>query len=130
MLNKALKSFQDAGDYDAAVQEWEARPIGSQTWANPKLHQQDAVRARAMEHTSAHNVMEEYTASIEELIKNLTDKHTKQIKALIKTNTEAMAQLMATLKSAPAAAGALSAATVSALSTTKTTAQAENIRHG
>ena len=31
MMNKALKSFKDAGDYDAAVWEWEAKPVGTQT---------------------------------------------------------------------------------------------------
>ena len=113
MMNKALKSFKDAGDYDAAVREWESKPIGVQTWANlktmmcteyAKTHRQDAVTARATGHASAHNVMEEYAAATEELIENLTDKHAKQIEALIKSNTEAMAQLMATLKVAPAAA--------------------------
>ena len=56
MMNKALKSFKDAGNYDAAVREWEAKPIGVQTWANlktmmcteyAKTHWQDAVTARA-----------------------------------------------------------------------------------
>ena len=68
MMNKALKSFKDAGDYDAAIREWEARPIATQTWENLKVlmcteyakaHRQDAVSARATGHASAHNIMDE-----------------------------------------------------------------------
>ena len=134
MMNKALKSFKDAGDYDAAVREWEAKPVGTQTWANlktmmcteyAKSHRQDAVSARATGHASAHNVMEEYAAATEELIENLTDKHSKQIEALIKSNTEAMAQLMSALKSTPAVAGAPAAAAAVASASSKTAAQAE-----
>ncbi len=119
MMNKALKSFKDAGDYGAAIREWEARLAAIQTWANLKTmmctgyartHRQDAVTARATGHASAHNVMEEYAAATEELIENLTKKHAKQIEALMKSNTEAMVQLMATLK-ATLAAAALTLAT-------------------
>ncbi len=31
MLVKALKSFKDAGDFDAPIREWEARQIAAQT---------------------------------------------------------------------------------------------------
>lgn len=112
MMNKALKSFKDAGDYDAPVREWEARPVVDQTWANLKTmmcteyartHRQDAVTAKATGHASANNIMEQYATATEELIENLTEKHSKQIEALIKSNTEAMAQLITTLKATQAA---------------------------
>ena len=49
--------------------------------------------------------MEKYAVVMEELIENLTEKHTKQIKALIKSNTDAMANLIKFVKkNAPAAA--------------------------
>ena len=37
MLAKALKSFKDAGDFDASIREWEARPVIAQTYANFKV---------------------------------------------------------------------------------------------
>jgi hypothetical protein len=118
MLNKALKSFKDAGSYKPAIREWEARPVATQTWDNLKIlmcteyakaHRQDEVSARATGHASAHNVMEEYAAATEELVENLTKRHTKQLEARIKANNDNMANLMevlskATLVATPAAA--------------------------
>jgi hypothetical protein len=119
MMNKALKSFKDAGDYKPAIQEWEAQPVATQTWDNLKIlmcteyakaHCQDTVPERATGHASAHNVMEEYTATTEELVENLTKRHTKQLEALIKANNDNMAKLMEVLsKALPAAAAALAA---------------------
>jgi hypothetical protein len=106
MMNKELKSFKDAGSYEPAIQEWEARPVATQTWDNPeilmcteyaKAHCQDIVSARATGHASAHNVMEEYAAATEELVENLTERHTKQLEALIKANNDNMAKLMEVL---------------------------------
>jgi len=36
MMVKASKSFKDAGDFDAAICEWEARPVATQ-YANLKV---------------------------------------------------------------------------------------------
>jgi hypothetical protein len=122
MLNNALKSFKDARDYDAAVCKWDARPLAAQTWENlktmmcmeyAKTHRQDGVSTRATGHASTHNIMDEYAAATEELIENLTNKHAKQIEALIKSNTETMAKLMKLLKPSPtpaATAGATAGA--------------------
>jgi hypothetical protein len=117
MMNKALKSFKDAGDYKPAIREWEARPVATQTWDNLKIlmcteyakaHRQDTMSARATGYASAHNVMEEYAATTEELVKNLTKRHTKQLEALIKANNDNMAKLMEVLsKALPAAIAAL-----------------------
>ncbi len=103
MMNKALKSFKDAGSYKHAIREWEARPVATQTWDNLKIlmcteyakaHRQDGVSARATGYASAHNVMKEYAAATEELVENLTERHTKQLEALIKANNDNMAKLM------------------------------------
>jgi hypothetical protein len=92
MMNKALKSFKDAGDYAPTIREWEARSVATQTWDNLKIlmcteyakaHCQDTISVRATGHASAHNVMEEYAAATEELVENLTERHTKQLEALI-----------------------------------------------
>ncbi len=56
MMNKALKSFKDAGSYEPAIREWEAQPAATQTWDNLKVlmctefatvHGQDGTSARA-----------------------------------------------------------------------------------
>jgi hypothetical protein len=82
-----------------------------------KAHRQDLVSATGC--ASAHNVMEEYAAVTEELIENLTKKYTKQIEALIKSNTDAMANLIESFKkTAPApAASAISANLIDAKKT-------------
>jgi hypothetical protein len=101
MMVKALKRFKDAGDFDAVIQEWEARPAVLQMYKNlkvvmyaeySKLDRQDAVSARATGHALA-NTVEEYAQATEELIAELTEQHAKQIKALIKANSKAMAKL-------------------------------------
>ena len=67
IIVKALKSFKDAGDFDAAIQEWEARPAVLQTYKKlkvvmcaeySKLNCQDAVSARATGHALANTVEE------------------------------------------------------------------------
>ncbi len=92
--------------------------MATQTWDNIKIlmcteyaktHRQDGVSARATGYTSAHNVMEEYAAATEELVENLTERHTKQLEAIIKANNDNMAKLMdilskAKLTATPAAA--------------------------
>jgi hypothetical protein len=37
MMVKTLKSFKDAGDFDAAICKWEAKPVATQTYANLKV---------------------------------------------------------------------------------------------
>ena len=56
--------------------------------------------------------MEEFAQATEEFIAELTEKHAKQIKALIKANNEAMAKLTATLleNKLPSVAAAVPAA--------------------
>jgi hypothetical protein len=114
-LVKALKSFKDAGNFDAAIREWEARPVATQTYANlkvvmcaefSKLNQQDAATARVTGHASVNNVMEEIAQATEELVAKLTEWHTKQVESLIKSNSEAIKKLTtAILAQKPAATG-------------------------
>ncbi len=116
MMAKALKSFKDAGDFDAPIREWEARPVAAQTYANlkvlmcaefSKLNRQDSTTARATGHASANNVVEEMAQATEELVAELTEQHNKQIEALIKSNNEAMEKLTAAiLANKPGKAGA------------------------
>lgn len=116
MMAKALKSFKDAGDFDAPIREWEARPVAAQTYANLKvlmcaefsrLNRQDSTTARATGHASANNVVEEMAQATEELVAELTEQHNKQIEALIKSNNEAIEKLTAAiLANKPSKAGA------------------------
>lgn len=116
MMVKALKSFKDAGDFDPAIREWEMRPAAAQTYANlkvvmctkfSKLNRQDATTARATGHASANNVVEEMAQATEELVAELTERHSKQVEAIIKANSEAMEKLTAAiLANKPAAAAA------------------------
>ena len=106
MLAKALKSFKDAGDYDQVIREWEARPIATQTYVQfktvmstefSKLNRQDSTTARATGHGSANNIVEEMAQATEELVAELTEKHSRQVAALIKANSEAMEKLTAAI---------------------------------
>ena len=127
MLVKALKSFKDAGDFDAPIREWEARPVATQTYENlkivmctefAKLNRQDLTTARSTGHASANSVAEEYAQATEELVAELTEKHAKQIAELSK----AMAQLTAAINLKPNTVPVTNAATPAA-NTSKTAAQ-------
>jgi hypothetical protein len=106
MMAKALKCFKDAGDFDPAIREWEARPVAMQTYANlkvlmcaeyAKLNRQDSTTARATGHASANNVVERLAQATEELVAELTEKHAKQIESIIKANSDAMKELTAAI---------------------------------
>jgi hypothetical protein len=106
MMLKALKCFKDAGNYNAPIHEWEGRPAATQTYANlkmmmsteySKINCQDAVTARAAGHALANNVVKEFTQAMEELVAELTEKHSNQIEALIKANNKVMAKLTSAL---------------------------------
>jgi hypothetical protein len=103
MMVKALKSFKDAGDFDAAIHKWEARPVATQTYANLKvvmcaeLNWQDSTTARATGHSSVNNAMEEMAQATTELVAELTEHHTQEIKSLIKSNNDAMEKLIAAI---------------------------------
>ncbi len=115
MMVKALKSFKDAGNFDAAICEWEARPVATQTYANlkvvmcakfSKLNQQEATTVRTTGHASVNNVVEEMAQATEELLANLTKRHTKQVEFLIESNSKAIKKLTAAiLAQKPASAG-------------------------
>ena len=102
MMAKALKSFKDAGDFDAAIREWEVRPAATQTYANlktimntefTKLNRQDVTTARATGHGSANNVVEEVAQATEELVAELTERQAKQVESLMKSHTETLEKL-------------------------------------
>jgi hypothetical protein len=99
----ALYYLKSTGEYDAAVREWEAKPVAIRTWANIKLfmsaeyakeNKQNKQTAKQMKA----NAIEEQAEATEELIANLTEAHTRQIESLIKANTEAMKEMMSLVK--------------------------------
>ena len=138
IVAKVLKSFKDAGDYDPAIREWEARPAAMQTYVNlrtvmnnefTKLNRQDATTARATGHASANNIVEDIANTTGELVAVLTDQHTKQVEALMKTTTAALEKLTAAIiGNKPTAAPAASSESKAARAATKAAAWAEKKR--
>jgi hypothetical protein len=91
------------GEFDAAVREWEAKPAAEKTWANiksfisteyAKENKQNKLTARQFKA----NAIEQQAEATEELINALTEKHTSQMEALIRSTTEAMKEMMALVK--------------------------------
>ena len=72
IVAKALKSFKDAGDYDAAI-------------------------PRATGHASINNIVEEMATTTGELVATLTDSHAKQVETLMKSTTAALEKLTAAI---------------------------------
>ena len=122
-INSALKAFKDAGDYDAAVREWEARPDVEKTWDNvkkmitseySKYQRQHTTTAKSQGYGSA-NALDEYAALTEEVVAAITEEHAKEMKtqmqrmeALAKAMTELMSGVKAQL---PVANGSASETT-------------------
>ena len=99
----ALYYFKVTGEFDAAVREWEQKPMEQKTWKNIKTfisteyakeNRQNKLTARNFKA----NIVEEQTEVIEELIANLTENHTRQMENLIKSTTEAMKEMMSMIK--------------------------------
>ena len=107
MMVKALKSFKDdAGDFDAAIREWEARPVSMQTYTNlkqlmntefTKLNRQDVTTARASGHASVNDIVEELTQTTGELVAELTKRQGKQLETVMKSTTDALKKLPAAI---------------------------------
>ncbi len=76
-----------------------------------QAHKQDSTSARVTGFASAHNVVEELAEATEEIIANLTDKHSQCIKALVKSNNKILAKLTEAIASKVATAASTAAAT-------------------
>jgi hypothetical protein len=106
-LNKrrdmVLYYLKATGEYDPAVREWENKATADKTWPNIKIYISNKyARENKQTKISAKqfkaNLIEEQAEITEELINNLTQAHTKQIKALIKSTTNAMKEMMMLVK--------------------------------
>jgi hypothetical protein len=99
----ALYYLKSTGKFDAAVQEWEAKPTATRTWANIKSFM-SAEYAKENKHNELTakqlraNAIKEQADAAEELIANLTKAHTRQIELLIKANTEVMKEMLSLVK--------------------------------
>ena len=99
----ALYYLKASGEFDAAVREWENRPTVNKTWQNIKTfisaeHAKENKQNKLTAKNFKANMIEEQAEATEELIAALTEKHTQQIESLIKSNTEAMKQMMSLIK--------------------------------
>jgi hypothetical protein len=105
-LNKhrdmALFYLKASGEFDAAIQEWEQRPVGQKTRQNIKTfisteyakNKQNKLTAK----TFKANMIEEQAEAIEELIAALTENHTRQMETLIKSTTDVVKEMMSLIK--------------------------------
>ena len=99
----ALFQLKATGEFDPAVREWEAKPAADKTWANIKTFisaeyaKENKQNKLSAKHFKANAMMEQAEAT-EELIANLTEAHTRQMEALVKSTTEAMKEMMLLLK--------------------------------
>jgi protein-tyrosine-phosphatase len=99
----ALYYLKASREFNAAVREWENRPAVNKTWQSikPFISAEHAKGNKQNKLTAKNfkaNMIEEQEEATEELIAALTEKHTQQIESLIKSNTEAMKQMMSLIK--------------------------------
>jgi hypothetical protein len=100
----ALFYLKATGEFDAAVREWEAKPEADKTWTNIKSfisteYTKENKQNKLMAKQFKANAMEEQAKATEELINALTENHTRQMEALIRSTTEAMKEMMTLVKS-------------------------------
>ncbi len=102
-MDMALYYLKSTGEFDVAVQEWEAKPTATRTWANiksfmsaeyAKENKQNKLTVKQLRA----NAIKEQANAVEELIANLTKAHMRQIESLIKANTEAMKEMLSLVK--------------------------------
>jgi hypothetical protein len=91
--------YLKAGEFDAAVSEWEAKPAADKTWVNiknfisteyAKENQQNKLTAKQFKA----NAIEEQAEATEELINAFTENHMCQMEALIRSMSEIMKEMM------------------------------------
>ena len=100
----ALYYFKASGEFDAAVREWENKAAADKTWINIKTfiateyareNKQNKLTAKQFRA----NLIEDQAEATEELIATLTENHTRQMEALIKSTSDAMKEMMQLVKS-------------------------------
>jgi hypothetical protein len=100
----ALYYLKASGEFDAAVREWENKTTADKTWINIKTfiateyareNKQNKLTAKQFRA----NLIEDQAEATEELIATLTENHTRQMEALIKSTSDAMKEMMQLVKS-------------------------------
>jgi len=100
----ALYYLKSTGEFDAAVREWENKAAADKTWTNIKTfisteyareNKQNKLTAKQFNKA---NLIQEQAEATEELIATLTENHTRQMEALIKSTTDAMKEMMQLIK--------------------------------
>ena len=100
----ALYYLKASGEFDAAVREWENKPAADKTWVNIKTfisteYARENKQNKLTVKQFKANLIEEQAEATEELIATLTENHTRQMKTLIKSTTDAMKEMMQLIKS-------------------------------
>ncbi len=100
----ALYYFKASGEFNAAVREWENKAAADKTWVKIKTfiateyageNKQNKLTAKQFKA----NLIEEQAKATEELIATLTENHTRQMDALIKSTIDAIKEMMQLIKS-------------------------------
>ncbi len=99
----ALFYLKATGEFDAAIREWEAKPAADKTWFDIKSfisteYAQENKQNKLTAKQFKANSIEEQAEATEELINALTENHTCQMEALIRSMTEAMKEMMTSVK--------------------------------
>jgi hypothetical protein len=103
LLGMALYHFKASGEFNVAEREWENKLAMDKTWVNIKtfISAEYACKNKQNKLTMKQfkaNAMKEQAEAMEELIATLTENHTRQMEALIKSTTEAMKEMMQLVK--------------------------------
>jgi hypothetical protein len=103
LRDMALFYLKITGKFDAAIHEWEAKPLADKTWANIKSfistkyakgNKQTKLKGKQFKA----NTMEEQAKATKEHINALTENHMCQMETLIRSTTEAMKEMMTLVK--------------------------------
>ncbi len=106
-LNKrrdmALFFLKATGKFNAAIHEWEAKPAADKTCVNIKSfisteYAKENTQNKLTAKQFKANTNEEQAEATEELINALTENHTHQMEALIRSMTETMKEMMTLAK--------------------------------
>ena len=99
----ALYFFKLSGEFDAAIREWENKPVADKTWNNIKTfisaeYAKENKKNKLTAKQFKANMIEEQAAAMEELIANIKEAHTHQMETLTKSSTDTMKEMMQLLK--------------------------------
>ena len=95
----ALYYFKASGEFDAVVREWENKAAADKTCFIAMEYARENKQNKLTVKQFKANLIKEQAKATKELIATLTENHTRQMEALIKSTTNAMKEMMQLTKS-------------------------------